>query len=798
MTVTPPASGTVPDTWEADARAAEQSPPDDGRRSSRSTQAPRAARTPRTALAARLAAGLAERVRRLPGLAWARWARLDTPGYAVLAVALGAFAGSLVLHGVLFPQGSGDADEAAYVMQARMLLDGRLTLDARQVEPFFQPWLTGVHGNHVFTKYLPGWPALLALSQALFGTMAVAPAAVAACWVIGAYLLARELFDDGWTALVAAGFLALSPLFLLHTVLPLAYACCAAVLTFATALLLRGARTGARGALTGGGALVGFGLLIRPFDTVLVALPLAAFVAVRQRRTPRRLLTQVGWTALGAAPLVAVLLAYCWYVTGSPLRLPLSASDPLDTFGFGPRRIMPTEPSFPFTRRMALQALIDTVQAGPSWYFGGLGLISLAAVGLVARRRRAERLLLLATTVTVLVGYTFWWGSAFVMPGLRNGLGPHYHLAGFTPVVILAASGARSLWTLLPTSRPRDGRPPRGSQPPRNGLPTPNAPRVARLVRPTALVLTAAGFATLTVPTLGPRIDGQRYVKSVNSALDALIPKDLPGPALVVVTPGQPSRYTQIPYQTLRNPPGLDGPIVYAADVGPETAALPDRMPDRTIYRLRPDEIADPAVWGSPRGSFVPLRQTTGTRIEVRVTVRPPGLAASAGTTAGSAGASSTGTGSTGTGTGSAGVGGPSAGGSNRPQIYIRLGSDVRSLDLSALRTETATGTAAIAVTHTFVLTTGSATGLDEIAVGGQSLPAELVVGFTAGAGTGVPGWEERISLVQRPAGDLSLLTPGLGWRRLPSIPPGVESAWVAAPVRPTLDVAVSSRQASR
>jgi len=713
-------------------------------------------------------------------------------------VALGAFAGSLVLHGVLFPQGSGDADEAAYVLQARMLLDGRLTLDARQVEPFFQPWLTGVHGNHVFTKYLPGWPALLALSQALFGTMAVAPAAVAACWVIGAYLLARELFDDGWTALVAAGFLALSPLFLLHTVLPLAYACCAAVLTLATALLLRGARTGARGALTGGGALVGFGLLIRPFDTVLVALPLAAFVAVRQRRTPRRLLTQVGWTALGAAPLVAVLLAYCWYVTGSPLRLPLSASDPLDTFGFGPRRIMPTEPSFPFTRRMALQALIDTVQAGPSWYFGGLGLISLAAVGLVARRRRGERLLLLATTVAVLVGYTFWWGSAFVMPGLRNGLGPHYHLAGFTPVVILAASGARSLWTLLPTSRPRDGRPPRGSQPPRNGLPTPNAPRVARLVRPTALVLTAAGFATLTVPTLGPRIDGQRYVKSVNSALDALIPKDLPGPALVVVTPGQPSRYTQIPYQTLRNSPGLDGPIVSAAEVGPETAALPDRMPGRTIYRLRPDEIADPAVWGSPRGSFVPLRQTTGTRIEVRVTVRPPGLAASAGTTAGSAGASSTGTGSTGTGTGSAGVGGPSAGGSNRPQIYIRLGSDVRSLDLSALRTETATGTAAIAVTHTFVLTTGSATGLDEIAVGGQSLPAELVVGFTAGAGTGVPGWEERISLVQRPAGDLSLLTPGLGWRRLPSIPPGVESAWVAAPVRPTLDVAVSSRQASR
>jgi len=709
--------------------------------------------------------------RRRPPSRWGRLGRIRIGGHglAVLALALCSSTGSLLVQALLYPKGSGDADEAAYVLQARMLLDGRLTLDARVVEPFFQPWLTGVHGTHVFTKYLPGWPALLAGSQALFGTMTVAPAAVAALWVVGAYLLGRELFDAR-TGLVAAVLLALSPLFLLHTALPLAYACCAAVLTLASALLLCGACTGSRPALAGGGALVGFALLNRPFDVVLVLLPLMLFVAVRQRRAPRALLARSAWAGLGAAPLVAVLVAYCWYVTGSPTRLPLSASDPLDTFGFGQRRILPSEKSFLFTRHLAADALGDTLRAAPSWYFGGLALIALAVVGLFAPRRRPERLLLLATTVAVLAGYFFWWGSAFAVPGLRNGLGPHYHLSGFTPVVILAAAGARWLWSLLPARPlPRRGAPapgPAGTGPRASGLPAGLLPApdargtgAARLIRPTALVLAAAGLVALTVPTLQPRIDVQHQVNGGNTFLDALVPDDLPGPALVVVTPGVASRYTQVPYHTLRNSPGLDGPIVYAADIGPAIAALPDRMPDRTLYRLRPDELVDPDAPFSYRGSFVPLRQVTGRRVEIRVTARPPAPAGPAGAPTGPG-----------------------------PRLYVRLGGQTRSVDLAAL----GAGGPAGAVTHTFVLTTGAAAGPDELAAGGSS-PAELVVGLAAG-GPDAGGWEDRFPLVHRPAGDLSLLAPGLGWRR----PPAAETAgrpasWLAARLGTALDVALAT-----
>lgn len=661
-----------------------------------------------------------------------------SPAVVVTLLALCSFAVSLVLQTTLLRDGTGDADEAAYVLQARMLLQGRLTLDASSVEPFFRPWLTGVHDGRVFTKYLPGWPAALALSQALFGTMMVAPAAMAAAWVAGTYRLARELFGEVRTALTAAAGVALSPLVILHTALPLAYAACAATLVFASAELLRGLRTGARSALFLGGAAAGFALLIRPFDAVLVVLPVAVLAVVRARGELRILSRRALWAVLGALPMVAVFLAYCWHVTGSPLRMPLSASDPLDRFGFGSRRILPSESSFMFTRRLALEALGDTLAVAPSWFFGGMGLIVLAAVGLFAPRRRPERIMLLATAGVVLLGYVFWWGSAFAMPGLRNGLGPHYHLAAFTPVVILAADGARWLWSVLAR------------------VPT-------RIARPGLAVAAGVGLVTITLPTLPARIDVQQGVNAGNAFLESMIPDQLDGPAVIVVSPPVPSHYAQIPYHTLRNSPDLDGPVVYAADIGPRTAELPDRIPGRTIYRLRPGEVWDPAVPGSFRGAFVPLRQVIGTRIEIQVTVQPPPPPPPPTTTT-------------------------TAGGS---VLYVRLGDQQRVLRPADGRR------------HTFVLTTGPATGPDELGTGpangadGVTLPADLIVGYATGTGPGAAVWEERIPLARRAGGDLSLLAPGLGWRRLPAGPgaaagPGADQdawPWISAATRPVLQV---------
>ncbi|EIV92279.1 glycosyltransferase family 39 protein, partial [Frankia sp. QA3] len=635
---------------------------------------------------------------RLRGPGRPPWSR---PALAVAVICACSFAASIILQATLYRHGSGDADEAAYVLQARMLLDGHLTLDAARMEPFFRPWLTGEHGGRLFTKYLPGWPALLAASQAVFGTMTLAPALVAAGWVAGTYRLARELLDDAASAVLAAGLLALSPLVVVHTALPLAYACGAATLTLASAALLRGARTGARRSLLGGGAGVGFALLLRPFDAVLVLAGVVVFALVRLRREPRAMTRRVGWAVLGAAPFVAVLLAYCRWVTGSALRMPLSASDPLDRFGFGPRRILPSEPTFAFTRHLALRALEQTCAAAPGWLFGGVVVVALAAVGAAGARRRAQRLLLVATVGAVVGGYLFWWGSAFAMPGLRNGLGPHYHLAALTPILILAADGARRLWSAAAA------------------LPW------AAVLRPAAAGAVAVTMVLLTAVAVPGKLDGQRWVNDRNAFLAALLPDGYPAPAVVVVTPQVPSRYTQVPYQTLRNRPDLRGRVLYAADLGAATATLPDRVPGRALYRLRPDEIVDPAAPASFYGSFTALRQVSGERIRLRVSARLPAGAA--------AGASA----------------------------YVRLGA--------VTRTFPATPPAGDRIDASVVVTSGEPAGAGEIGAGAATLPGELVVGLVQPTAAGPARWEERIPLARRHAGgSLTLLTPGLGWRQVP------------------------------
>src|SRR5947209_18138299 len=70
---------------------------------------------------------------------------------------------SLLLRHWLFPYGySGDADEGTYVLQAKVLSHGHVTLSARSFGGALRPWLTGEAGGRIFTQYLPGWPAVLA------------------------------------------------------------------------------------------------------------------------------------------------------------------------------------------------------------------------------------------------------------------------------------------------------------------------------------------------------------------------------------------------------------------------------------------------------------------------------------------------------------------------------------------------------------------------------------------------------------------------------------------------------------
>jgi len=235
---------------------------------------------------------------------------------------------------------------------------------------------------------VPGWSAVLALSQVLTGSMVPALGAVAALTVLGMYLLALEAGGRRAIALVAAAIAALTPVLLIQSAVFLSYqfAFCAGV--FASAALLRGARAERALPLVAGGALLGVVLLTRTLDAVLWGAPFVVLVLCASPRTLRAARRRVLGVALGFAPLALALLAYDRVVTGRATDLPITTADPLNTFGFGTRRIMVGSPLVSFEPHQAIEAVGQNFWRGREWVIGSLAGVALALAGAYLARRR--------------------------------------------------------------------------------------------------------------------------------------------------------------------------------------------------------------------------------------------------------------------------------------------------------------------------------------------------------------------------------------------------------------------------
>jgi 4-amino-4-deoxy-L-arabinose transferase-like glycosyltransferase len=493
-------------------------------------------------------------------------------GLGVLITA--SFVISLLLGRSLFSLYSINHDDAMYVYEARLLGNGHLTLPAAEHD-FFSPWASGVRDDRVVMKYAPPWPAVLAASQRLTGSMLVASAAIAAAAVGLVYLLAREILDGRRVALLAAGVFALSPVALIQSGTSLPYLFQVVTgLTFAVALLA-GLRHGSVWLLVMSGVAFGVGFFARPFDAVLFALPFVAVLVWRLREQGRALARAIGFVAGGAAPIVALDMLYNAHTMGSPLALPFSVTSRYDTVGFGRRGVF-ADTTFEFSPLDGLRGLAKNLQWFPSWSFGGVITFALAGLALAAAFRSGWRrtpwlLALAGVAVTVCLGYVLFW-SPFSMsvrwPGVQT-LGPYYHLAVLVPVAILGARGLDLLWQ--GTGRQR-----------RIGI---------------AAALTGVLLTSLALPS---KIEANAEVKDsfqeIRDEVDAL---RLTNAVLVVPTRGNDGFQSPTPF--LENTPDLDKPVLYAEDRGAENFALFDRFAGRRVYQLvqqyeAGDQLMEPSL----------------------------------------------------------------------------------------------------------------------------------------------------------------------------------------------------------
>ncbi|MSO79932.1 MAG: hypothetical protein EXQ79_10060 [Acidimicrobiia bacterium] len=496
-----------------------------------------------------------------------------------------AIAVSIIVRHEVFAAFSWNRDEPVYLWQARLLREGQFTAPAGGAPEFFRPWLAGLRDGAFFSQYTPGWPIMLAAADFVFGSPGIAVALAAGLVIPATYAFALELGFERRVALVSAAVMTASPILIVQSGLYLGYLFSLGVGLWFGVALLAGVRRSSVGLLGLAGALVGLIFLTRPFDAALWMLAFGAYLLITRWSEVRSLVRSGLWVLAGLLPFLALGLAYNRKVTGSFTQFPITATDPLDSFGFGLRRIMPLWTPINFTAWRAIRGTGRNLVYLPQFLFGGYLSVVVAGGALWCSRRDKRMIALLALGLAFPLGYFIFWG--IYLSGARVGLtGPIYYVPLFVPISILIASGLVAVWQ-----------------------------RRERLGIALAVVLVLG-----TVPFLVNQLhDNVRFS-------DAQAPwRDATGTdgerALVFVERSGPYLLHLNPFSS--NPIDLDsGRVLFAADRGPKNLELIERRSGRTPYfqstDTKPGVTTSPPV---PEVTMVPIEVFEGTTFVVHTTI---------------------------------------------------------------------------------------------------------------------------------------------------------------------------------
>jgi hypothetical protein len=516
----------------------------------------------------------------------ARLAAVSGTGRYVAVLAVISASLAVLVKYELFPYLSVNNDEALYRLQAQALAGGHLFPAASDPAGSYAPWLAVPVDAHYVLKYTPFVPALFALSLLATGGYAAALALVAATAVVVTYRLGVALFDDRRVGAVAATLFAASPLVVLLSGMLLAYLPVLALVELAVLGLLAGLRSGRPWPLVGAGLAAGIAGAVRPFDVLVLLLPLAGWAtAVGGGR--RWWLAR--WLAAGFAGPGVALLAFDAAATGSALQLPFSYLESEDAMGFGVRRLYPSDRAHHFGLADGLASVGDHLWLLGGWTCGGVILLGCAIAAVARRRVSGPGLALGAGVLLLLVGYVgFWgaWNAAELWGGIRY-VGPFYGLPVLAALVLL---GARGLVDLA-------------------------------AVRPRLAGAAGVGAAGLTCFVLVGAIPANATLTGHDRDLAAIV-DGLSGDPVVFLSVDP--AYLMHPTSLAANQPDLGGPVLWAVSTGDDDLTVAARHTDRPAYLLRLPPAYNRTP-DSPAGARLErLAVRTGAQVSLAVTIDAP------------------------------------------------------------------------------------------------------------------------------------------------------------------------------
>ncbi len=521
--------------------------------------------------------------------------------WGVALICLIAFIVIAVLSEQVFEYVPHSEDEVAYVFQAKVFAQNRLTVPTPALKgAFWSPFVVDYEGQR-FGKYSPGWPLLLSLgmrlNKAWLVNAVLATLTLAMMAGLGQlYYYRSQEAGVVYLPLLVAGLGLLTPGFLFLSSSLLSHPGSLFWVTVALVSLYgfsegkstekrfnhspphkKNQRKSASYAFYLGwgqngyafailmGVSLGTAFITRPFAALGIGLAVGIFLLTLVMRGEIKGIT-LGWVVLGGLPIAALLPLYWGAISGQLNFNAYLLVWPYDRVGFGPD-IGPH--GYTLSDALFINTRLKLIYLGRG-LFGWPGWSNLIFIPISFLTGRANRWdwLLLGTIGGMIIIHIFYWAFGGVDGGF-----PRYYYDALPALLLLTARGIQIASDIL--SRRKLSLFKRGI-------------KLQWLL--VWFILAFIGYNFIF--TLPPLLAAQKGKYNITPApLQAVEHANLGQPVLIIVKNIKTWSDFAAPFSA--NSPTLDGPIIYAMDQGPEyTRKLRQQFSKRSCWELEGESLS--------------------------------------------------------------------------------------------------------------------------------------------------------------------------------------------------------------
>jgi hypothetical protein len=427
-------------------------------------------------------------------------------------------------------------DEFSYLFEARTLSGFRLWEAPPVLGLDLIPYRTWILGSKWVSQYPPGWPIALAAGS-LAGLPAWAVNAVLGAASVAALASLCRRVGGPSAGVVAAALYALTPFYLANAASYFSHVFSSLLILLLCHCLLASEAPSQGRKTFAAGAVLGVLAMTRYFD---VAALLPALLFWLFAMTPAARPKAIGWITAGFAPFVALLAAYQYLITGSPLHSTYAVIDQPDAS-------VSIEPAL-----IAIGALLIPVRlAELAMWTSPLLLVAYLVLLTLRLRDRA-----LAFYDLIFPGFVIAYVFFADLGG--NRYGPRYYMDAFPLMMATIVSAQPSVSARLKAERSRV---------------------LATVASIACLIYLAASWPLAATGLRGEVVSREEPFRLAAQA----------GISNAVVIIGTTSAPGLVPSDLVRNPPTMDATVLYAR-AGADVHALRETFPDRSVWRYaRPD-----------------------------------------------------------------------------------------------------------------------------------------------------------------------------------------------------------------